>query len=61
MILFKTRFLLSLLFTLLTILLFYIGGFDFNERGGVALLCMLYSIFVFFATYTAPITFKDEK
>lgn len=57
----KTRFLLSLLFSLLIVLAFWIGGLDFNTRGYETLMCYLCSLLIFGVVYTVPYRFEDEN
>lgn len=54
------RIIFSIVNIILTLFLFWLGGFDFNERGEVAVICFLFSFAVGALSYTCPFI-KDEQ
>lgn len=42
---------ISLFFVSIWLFIFWVGGYDFNERGFEAVFCTTVSVFIFAATY----------
>ncbi len=48
------RFSISLAAACLVPLIYWVGGFDFNERGFAAVTCVFFSLYVFFMGMIYP-------
>jgi hypothetical protein len=55
-----TRYLITCISGLLVLLLFWIGGFDFDERGGTSLAASVLALYVMIMVYVGvPLWAKD--